>query len=123
MKRQLAATLGAVVLCAAAGAALAGYESDPGQAAQAAGRAEGVPKQAASAALPESTALPAERVVYRLGESEGRLAVFVEESDRPEMVLDVYLSSLPRADQLALAQGITVVGYSRLVLALEDYIS
>lgn len=128
MKRQLAATLGAVVLCAAAGKAAAGFVPATTEAAPAAGWAEAVPKaeapsQTQTAEAPTETSLPAEETVYWLRESGGRLAVFVDEATRPELVLEVYLNALPEADQLALRQGVRVVGYSRLVVALEDYVS
>lgn len=125
MKRQLAATLGAVVLCVAAGKAAAGFVPTSAQAAPASGRAEAVPRVAASSQTEEAPteALPAEETVYWLRESGGRLAVFVGEAAQPELVLEVYLNTLPEADQLALRRGIRVVGYSRLVAALEDYVS
>lgn len=124
MNSRQCITLGAAAVCAAVGLAAAGYERQhrPPE-----GLSQQLQTPAAAAASPVEdqplSAAEGEAPCYLLGESEGRLAVFVEGSDQPEMVLEVYLSSLPEADRILLEQGIPAESYERLVSLLEDYVS
>ena len=60
---------------------------------------------------------------YRLQSYNGRLAIFREGSDTPEMIFDVYTRLLPQADRDWLEQGITAPDYETLTRLIEDYIS
>lgn len=60
---------------------------------------------------------------YRLQSYNGRLAIFREGSDTPEMIFDVYTRLLPQADRDRLEQGITAPDYETLTRLIEDYIS
>ena len=60
---------------------------------------------------------------YRLQSYNGRLAIFREGSDTPEMIFDVYTRLLPQADRERLEQGITAPDYETLTRLIEDYIS
>lgn len=56
-----------------------------------------------------------------VGEWEGRLAVFPARGAAPTEVYDVFISSLPPAEQEALAAGIPVFDEVSLGRLLEDY--
>ena len=56
-----------------------------------------------------------------VGEWEGRLAVFPARGAPPTEVYDVFLSSLPPAEQETLAAGIPVFDEVSLSRLLEDY--
>lgn len=60
---------------------------------------------------------------YWMRNWQGRLGVFVGESEEPEMVFDVYIKNLPEADRTLLAEGLYVAEYADLVSRIEDYIS
>ena len=60
-------------------------------------------------------------VVFIVKDYEGRLAVFVKGDEQPSVVLDTPINILPQIDQQKLANGIEVVGSSRLRTLLEDY--
>ena len=60
---------------------------------------------------------------YYLRDYEGKLAVFLPDSQTPEMVFDVYLSTLPPYDRGELQLGVPVASYEELVERIEDYIS
>ena len=60
---------------------------------------------------------------YRLQSYNGRLAIFREGSDTPEMIFDGYTRLLPQADRERLEQGITAPDYETLTRLIEDYIS
>ena len=60
---------------------------------------------------------------YLLQSYNGRLAIFREGSDTPEMIFDVYTRLLPQADRERLEQGITAPDYETLTRLIEDYIS
>ena len=135
MKRKFLITVGAVAVCTLLGVAAANYDLRQNQTQTVLQEAQGVAKaeQAEGEAirsLENSREEPDQPIpgennspVYRLGTSQGRLAVFVEDSDEPEMVLDVYLSTLPEADRMLLEQGIEAQSYAQLVSMIEDYIS
>ena len=96
-------------------------------------RRKAPPQQTAEPTVPEP--LPAETPVdtppqepeppggYRLQSYNGRLAIFREGSDTPEMIFDVYTRLLPQADRDRLEQGITAPDYETLTRLIEDYIS
>ncbi len=58
--------------------------------------------------------------IYFLREHEGRIGIFSEDNTLIE-TLDVYLITLPRADRVALSEGITVKGTENLNALKEDY--
>ncbi len=60
---------------------------------------------------------------YRLGEQDGRLAVYTIGKDTPDLVFDVYIKYLPPVDQEALIEGIIIYDYKELTERIEDYIS
>ena len=135
MKGRVLVTMGAVAACAVLGIAAANYDLRQTQTQAVLQEAQGIPKAGQTAQEPDLPAVrgqtePAQPIlqennspVYRLGTSQGRLAVFVVGSDEPEMVLDVYLSTLPEVDRLLLEQGIEAQSYAQLVSMIEDYIS
>ena len=135
MNKRIIVTIGAVAACAVLGVAAANYDLRQTQTQAVLQGAQGIPKTGQSAPEPTRAEIstpddPVQPVpkknnspVYRLGTSQGRLAVFVEDSDQPEMVLDVYLSTLPEVDRLLLEQGIEAQSYAQLVSMIEDYIS
>ena len=89
---------------------------------------EPVPGESASDSV-SSTAtgaiegIPVNAVQYYLREHNGKLAVFAPDSDVPELVFDVYLSTLPAYDRGQLQMGIPIYSYEELVQRIEDYIS
>ena len=72
---------------------------------------------------PISPAQPQSPAGYLLRDYEGRLAIFREESNTPEMIFDVYTRLLPQADQERLTEGISAPDYETLTRLIEDYIS
>ena len=136
-------TLGAAAVCALAGVAVAQYDlKQAPPTAPAAGVVSGVAKEqpeqpsappessgsgsAASGEAAQTAQAPAggqDGPVYWLRSSEGRLGVFLDDAPEPEMVLDVYISSLPEADRAALESGVRAGSYQELVSMIEDYIS
>ena len=136
MKGRYLVAVGAVAVCAVVGIWAANYDQNQTQTHAVLQQAQGIVKtepldeQEETAAEDLGQETPVEPVprqsegpVYRLGASQGRLAVFVQDSPEPEMVLDVYLSTLPQADQILLQQGIVTQSYAELVSMIEDYIS
>ena len=91
------------------------------------------PQHTAEPTVPEP--LPAETPVdtqpqepepqsgYRLQSYNGRLAIFREGSDTPEMIFAVYTRLLPQAARERLEQGIPAPDYETLTRLIEDYIS
>ena len=57
------------------------------------------------------------------GTIRGKLAVFLPDKQTPEIVFDVYLSTLPAYDRGQLQLGVPVQDYEELVKRIEDYIS
>jgi type VI protein secretion system component VasK len=136
VKGRYLVTIGAAAVCAAVGIWAANYDLNQTQTHAVLQQATGIVKtepaeeQQEAAAEEVEQGTPVDPVLrqsngptYRLGASQGRLAVFVQDSPDPEMVLDVYLSSLPQADQILLQQGIVTQSYAELVSMIEDYIS
>lgn len=60
---------------------------------------------------------------YRIGEWEGKLAVFLAGSPSPDEVFDVYVSTLPPEEQQRISAGIEVADEVELARLLEDYTS
>ena len=58
---------------------------------------------------------------YRIGEWEGKLAVFLADSPSPDEVFDVYVSTLPPEEQQRISAGIEVADEVELARLLEDY--
>ena len=73
--------------------------------------------------LPDEPEEPQSPAGYLLRDYEGRLAIFREESNTPEMIFDVYTRLLPQADQERLTEGISAPDYETLTRLIEDYIS
>ena len=73
--------------------------------------------------LPDEPEEPQNPAGYLLRDYEGRLAIFREESNTPEMIFDVYTRLLPQADQERLTEGISAPDYETLTRLIEDYIS
>ncbi len=89
---------------------------------------EPVPGESASDSVSSPAAeaiegIPVNAVQYYLREHNGKLAVFAPDSDVPELVFDVYLSTLPAYDRGQLQMGIPIYSYEELVQRIEDYIS
>ena len=62
-------------------------------------------------------------LVYLLGSFKGYLALWKEDSPEPFQIFPVKVSSLPEADQEALAQGIRARSEIELSSLLEDFLS
>ncbi len=60
---------------------------------------------------------------YLLKEYNGKLAVYFSNSQTPQTVFDLYLSTLPEYDRGQLRLGVPVKDYEELVQRIEDYIS
>lgn len=61
---------------------------------------------------------------YRIGEKDGRLAVYRWNADEPDTVLDVFVTLLPEADAAQIrAGGIPVRDRAELMDRLEDFVS
>ncbi|HAL10781.1 MAG TPA: hypothetical protein DCP22_00465, partial [Ruminococcaceae bacterium] len=70
--------------------------------------------QPAETPVTEEPQLPQSPAGYLLRDYEGRLAIFREGNDTPEMIFDVYTRLLPSADQERLAAGISAPDYETL---------
>ena len=88
---------------------------------------EPVPGESASDSVSSPAAeaiegIPVNAVQYYLREHNGKLAVFAPDSDVPELVFDVYLSTLPAYDRGQLQMGIPIYSYEELVqrIALDQ---
>lgn len=71
---------------------------------------------------PKEPAAP-EDAGYLLGEYNGRVSVLSPDTREPEMIFDIFIRTLPDADQELLRQGIRVDTYEELTRLIEDYIS
>lgn len=60
---------------------------------------------------------------YVLGVYQEKIAVFTQGDSVPIEIFDVYVSTLPKADQKTLRKGIAVKGKSELKRIVEDYTS
>jgi len=82
------------------------------------------PEKGASPAAPaaaEASSVPAP--LYRLGESDGKLAVYLAGKSTPELVFDVWIHNLPDVDRERLGAGIDVPDEETLTALIEDYTS
>lgn len=61
--------------------------------------------------------------IYVLKESNGKLAIFLNDNEEPMEVLNVYIKTLPAYDQDQLHQGIKVESGAELASLIEDYSS
>ena len=60
---------------------------------------------------------------YELKEQDGKLAIFFYGEKQPQLVLDVYIQTLPEVDQDELKAGLAVKDYEELLKRIEDYSS
>ena len=69
-------------------------------------------------------AFPQQRdYLYIIKEYNGRVAVFGEDADIPEMVLDTFVRYLPAYDRIQLREGVRVYSLHELEARIEDYTS
>ena len=79
---------------------------------------------AGSAAVSDTAASrTAEEKAYVISVDSGRVAVFRDGEDKPFMVTDTFVNSLPKTDRLELENGVRVSGERELRQAIEDYCS
>lgn len=125
IKRYLAAAV-TIAAAIASGAAMALIPRLDVLAAPPAVQAEKPPLPEGSEALPEpssSQAQSEEAAGYLLGEYGGRVSVLSPATREPEMIFDIFVRTLPDADQELLREGIRVETYEELTRLIEDYIS
>lgn len=60
---------------------------------------------------------------FTLSSLNGRLVVFRAGEDKPFLITDTYVSSLPKSDRIDLENGVEVTGEKELQRAIEDYCS
>ena len=60
---------------------------------------------------------------YVLSSQNGRLVVFKDGGDKPFLVTDTFVNSLPKSDRIRLENGVEVEGERELQKAIEDYCS
>ncbi len=60
---------------------------------------------------------------YVIGVYQDKIAIFTQGDTVPIEVFDVYVSTLPEADQKELKNGVLVKGKSELRQVIEDYTS
>lgn len=70
---------------------------------------------------PKTSVTPAPAEIYIVRAHEGYIAVFRPGSAKPETVTDTRVSSLRRADQILLREGVTLQGRETLARFLEDF--
>lgn len=58
---------------------------------------------------------------YQLKEYEGKIGIYRTGEDKPYRVIDVYVSTLPAADQIELRDGIYIQSDEHLQRIIEDY--
>ena len=79
---------------------------------------------AGSAAVSDTAASRTEEEkAYVISVDSGRVAVFRDGEDKPFMVTDTFVNSLPKTDRLELENGVRVSGERELRKAIEDYCS
>ncbi len=71
----------------------------------------------------EQTASDTGEYDYLIKSHEGKIAVFLFESSKPEIVFDVYVHYLPEMDRHLLEEGIPIKDYQTLLIAIEDLVS
>ncbi len=77
------------------------------------------PEAAAEAGQSQEADYPA----YVLKDYYGKIAVFETSKDQPDIVFDVYVSTLPEFDQQALQTGVFAQDMKELNRLIEDYTS
>lgn len=125
MLKRYAAAAALIVLAIAAGAALALVPRMDTLAPPPALQAEKEPLSAYPAA-PSPAGDPSSSQAaagYLLGEYGGRVSVLSPDTREPEMIFDIFVRTLPEADQELLREGIRVETYEALTRLIEDYIS
>ena len=70
-----------------------------------------------------SKSVEIENFPYIIKEYEGKLAVFSDKNDNPDIVFDVYLNQLPEYDRKQITDGIYVESYDKLISLIEDFTS
>lgn len=79
----------------------------------------------ARAALPvrtlSSATTPTVATGYVAGVLDNRLAIYIAGQDKPALVTDIDVRTLPQADQAALRAGLPVASDEALAHLLEDY--
>ena len=76
-----------------------------------------------TAAAAQTAVSDAQKSRYLLGQKDGRLAVFLDGGEEPEIVFNIYLHHLPDVDRMRLEEGIAVSDYQTLLTLIEDYTS
>lgn len=77
------------------------------------------PPAAAETGQNQTTSYPS----YMLKDYHGKIAVFETDKDQPDIVFDVYVSTLPEFDQKALKTGVFAQDMKELNRLIEDYTS
>ena len=78
-------------------------------------------REKSTAAAREAAMQERPPIGYLLGEYDGHLALYRENSRRPYRILTAQVSLLPEADQAAVAQGIPAATEEELRALLEDF--
>lgn len=81
------------------------------------------PAQQAETPVPDEPLTVPDPAGYVLRSYNGRLAIFQNGSESPEMIFDVYTRLLPQADRERLESGISAPDYETLARLIEDYTS
>ena len=71
--------------------------------------------------ISSSPLLSSSQTVYIIREYDGQIGVFAENQEKPFLLVEVLVDTLPQADQKMLQSGITVRGDENLNSILEDY--
>ncbi len=66
---------------------------------------------------------PPEIPIYTIKEYEGKIAVFMGEKQKPEIVFDRYVHLLPDLDRKEIREGVIAEDYETLLSLIEDYTS
>lgn len=120
MIKRMLATVVAISAAIAAGVALAVVPRVEAVSPQPLAEVDSPSQPAPAEEIPDSAP---EKSVYLLGEYNGRVSVLSPSTLEPEMIFDIFVRTLPDADQELLRQGIRVNTYEELTRLVEDYIS
>ena len=71
--------------------------------------------------ISSSPLLSSSQTVYIIREYDGQIGVFAENQEKPFLLVEVLVDTLPQADQKMLQSGITVRGDENLNSILGDY--
>lgn len=127
MLKRFFVTVAAILAALTAGAALAVLPRTEPILSTAPRAASGstAPESAAPSPAEEQPPSPSSQEAkgYVLGAFDGRVSVLSPDTGEPEMIFDIFLRTLPDADQQLLREGIRVETYSELTRLIEDYIS